>query len=172
MNFYTDVIMKSPHFHSPAIYKGFDLLEPEFRAKVEKFQAFAKEKGHVVEVVETYRSPARQRQLYAEGWTQLKNIGVHGYGLAVDFSLYINGKYDPRGADYTAFVALAKEAGILSGIDWGTPCEHHSFHDYDHLQGIPVFRQNQLFAGVWYPGPGYDPWEDQKAHGINVTEVA
>ena len=171
-NFYEDVIKKDPRFLSPAICKDLNLLEPEFRAKVLKFQQFAKDKGHIIEVVETYRSPARQRQLFAEGFTQLKNVGVHGYGLAIDFSLYINGVYDPKGVDYTCFVSLAKEAGVLSGVDWGTPCQHHSFHDYDHLQGVPVFRQNQLFAGVWYPGPGYDPWDDQKAHGINPTEIA
>lgn len=163
-NFYTNVIKKDPRFNSTAICKDLALLAPEFRARVEKFKAFAEAQGHVVEIIETYRSPARQRHLFAQKLTQLKNVGVHGYGLAIDFALFIKGKYDPKGQDYLCFVALAKQAGVISGVDWGAPGAHHTFQDFDHLQGVPVFRQAALFAGAWYPPAGYDLIADNAKH--------
>jgi hypothetical protein len=165
-NFYTDVIKRDRRFGSTEICKDMALLEPEFRAKVEKFTTLATAAGHKVVVLETFRSQARQRQLFAQRKTQLRNVGVHGYGLAIDFALFVNGKYDPNGQDYTCFAPLAKQAGVISGVDWGAPCQHHSFRDSDHLQGVPVFRQNDLFAGKWYPPAGYDPWNDQADHGV------
>lgn len=165
-NFYVDVIKKDPRFKSTAVIKDLDLLEPGFRAKVAKFKQFAEHQGHVIDVLETYRSPARQLQLFKKGATQLKNVGVHGYGGAVDFALYINGKYDPNGHDYLCFAAIAKQAGVLSGIDWGEPNKPHSFRDFDHIQFCPVFRQADLFAGKWYPPENYDLLADLKARGV------
>ena len=168
-NWYTDVIRKDPRFRLPNLNKDLGLLEPAFRARVLKFKEFAEHQGHVVTVLETYRSPARQAALFKKGAMQLKNVGVHGYGLAVDFALYINGKYDPNGHDYLFFAALAKQAGVVSGIDWGDPSKSHSFKDYDHIQGVPVFRQADLFAGRWYPAANYDVLADLRAHGVKVA---
>ena len=167
--FYTNVIRKDPRYRLPNLNKDLGLLEPNFRARVLKFKEFAEHQGHVVQILETYRSPARQAALFKKGATQLKTVGTHGYGLAVDFALYINGKYDPNGRDYMCFAALAKQAGVVSGIDWGQVYKPNGFHDYDHIQGVPVFRQADLFAGKWYPGETYDVAADLRAHGVKVV---
>jgi hypothetical protein len=80
--------------------------------------------------------------------------------------LLVNGKYDPNGSDYVFFQQMCEKVGLISGIDWGTPSEHHNFHDWDHVQRVPVFRQKELFAGTWYPPVDYDPYADQISHGI------
>ncbi len=166
MSFYTEVIMKDPRFHSTTVCKDINLLEPNFRAKALKFQKAIEAAGHKVEILETYRSPARQMQLFREGFTELRNVGVHGYGLAADFALFVNGKYDPKGQDYIFFAKIAKDCDIISGYDWGLPDQPHSFRDYDHVQGVPLFRQHELFTGQWYPDASYSPWEDELSRGL------
>jgi hypothetical protein len=174
MNFYKDVIQKSAAYRSTSICADVMMLEPGFRARVAAMIADAKAHGHDLRLLETYRSQARQASLYAQGRTkpgkrvtQLQKVGVHGYGLAADIGLFIDGnKLDPKGEHYMFFVALCAKHRMVSGIDWGTPKQGHGFKDYDHVQGVPVFRQPALFAGTWYPGPGYDPIEDQIAHGL------
>jgi hypothetical protein len=114
--------------------------------------------GHILVPVETYRSTQRQHMFYMKHFTQLKTVGVHHFGLAVDLALMDGGHYHADGQDYMFFVELAKKHKMISGIDWGTPEAHHSFHDYDHLQRIKVSDQARLFSGEWYPEPDYNPW--------------
>jgi hypothetical protein len=160
-NFYTDVILKSPYTRTPnAVCKDLAMLEPNFRARVTGFITDAGKAGHKLIVLETYRSQQRQALLFAQHKTQLKNVGVHGYGLACDLGL-MDPKYDPVGEHYAFFQALCVKYKMISGIDWGTPKARHTFHDWDHVQGVPVFRQNALFNGTWYPGPNYDPIQDE-----------
>ena len=166
MSFYTNVTKKDPRFNSPAVIKDISLLEPGTRVAVAKLIVLAHEAGHELIVGETFRSQIRQEECYRNGTTQLRKVGCHGYSLAVDVQLLINGKFDPNGEHYMFLEQMCRKVGLISGIDWGTPAEHHSFHDYDHVQRIPVFRQNELFAGTWYPDVNYDPYADQVAHGI------
>lgn len=170
-NFYTETILKSAWAHNPgAVCRDIAMLEPGFRAKVQAFVAEAKANGHDLRVLETYRSQARQAQLFREHKTQLSKVGCHGYGLACDLGLFINGtKYDGNGLHYTFFQALCGKHKMISGIDWGTPHAQHSFKDYDHVQAIPVFRQNDVFAGRWYPPGGYDPIDDSIKHGVKAV---
>ena len=65
--------------------------------------------------------------------------------------------------------ALAKQAGVVSGIDWGDPSKSHSFRDFDHIQGVPIFRQADLSSGCWYPAANYDVLADLRAHGVKVA---
>jgi hypothetical protein len=117
--------------------------------------------------METYRSQARQSQLFHERKTQLSKVGCHGFGVAVDLGLFIGGsKYDPRGQDYLFFQALCVKHKLISGIGWGTPHANHTFADYDHVQSVPIFRQDELFAGRWYPPVDYDPIEDMIQRGV------
>ena len=166
-NFYTDTIQKSPLFKSTQVIKDVSLLEPGTRVAVAKLIVLAHDAGHELRVGETYRSQARQTQVFKQGFSQLRKVGCHGYGLAVDLQMWVNGKYDPNGEDYAFFQGLCKQVGLISGIDWGTPKQKHTFHDWDHVQRIPVFRQAQVFAGTWYPPVDYDPYADQVAHGIS-----
>ena len=163
MSFYTDVIQKDPRYNSSHVEEvvcDMNLLEPGTRAAVQKMMDLAKAAGHELRVAETYRSQARQHYLYTKGFTQLSHVGLHGYGLAADCNLFINGKYDPKGGDYTFMHALAVRGGLISGQGWGTAKAPHTFTDWDHVQRVPVFRQDSVFAGTWYPPAEYDPWLD------------
>lgn len=164
MSFYTEVIKKSPWFNSTNVCKDMILLEPSFRAKVQAVLDLAHKDGYDLRVAETFRSQARQAYLFDHGLTQLRKVGVHNYGLACDFSLFINGKYETDGSKYSFLLDYGKKIGFISGINWGTPWQSHSFHDWDHIQDVPVFRQNELFAGTWYPDNGYNPIKDTLTH--------
>ena len=83
MSFYTDVIQQDPRFHSTECIRDLELLEPGMRAAVAKFDAIAKTLGHELVVTETYRSPARQLQLYQKKLTELKNSSSVSLGFAV-----------------------------------------------------------------------------------------
>lgn len=159
-NFYTDVIKNDLRFNSTKIVKGMDLLEPGTRAATEKLLELAKEQGHDLRVNETYRSQARQTEVFNSGASKLKKVGCHGYGLAVDFALFVDGKYQTQAGPYKFLVDLCKEVGLISGFDWGTPEKKTTFVDAVHVQRIPVFRQNEVFSGEWYPPEDYDPYQD------------
>lgn len=165
-NYYEDVIKRDPRFNSTECINDLLLLEPGTRIAVQALIAEAAAQGKPLRVLETYRSQARQEMLYDRHLTELRKVGVHGYGLAADLAYEPNGKYDPDGAHYLFLVALCGKHGLVSGVDWGLPKERHSFHDYDHCQRIPLFRQNALFAGEWYPAPLYDPHADAVEHGV------
>ena len=66
-NFYTDVIRSDPRFNSTARISDLQLLEPVLRRKVQAIVAVAQAHGVRLEVYETYRSQARQTQLFNQG---------------------------------------------------------------------------------------------------------
>ncbi|MBV9859830.1 MAG: transglycosylase SLT domain-containing protein [Alphaproteobacteria bacterium] len=149
-NFYTDVVQHDPRFHTRERVADTALLEPVTRAAVAAIVADAAEQGIVLEVTETYRSTERQAELFAQGATQLRTVGVHHYGLAADFAKRVGGGLSWAG-DWTFLGVLAKKHGLIWGGDWGTPDQPHSFRDWDHVQRIAVADQQKLFAGKWYP---------------------
>jgi|SRR5579864_8945019 len=157
-NFYTDVIEKDPRFHSLTPIHDTGLLEPRFRAAVIGIIAEAKVAGTTLVILETYRSQARQAELYAQGATQLQRVGCHGYGLACDLGISIGGQVNWK-ADYSVLQALAAKYRVVWGGDWAEPSQPHSFRDYDHVQGIDVADQPKLFSGTWYPDAAYVPSE-------------
>jgi len=73
------------------------LLEPVTRKLVPAIIADAKEHGVELMVFETYRSKQRQTDLFNNGATLLKNVGVHHYGLACDLVRDINGEPSWKG---------------------------------------------------------------------------
>lgn len=153
-NFYSDTLQSDPRFASSEACADMALLEPTFRSQVESFIAAAKGQGIDLIVTETYRSSERQQALFDQGKTQLRTVGVHHYGLAVDFR---KGGSDPYGGDWTFMAGVAKTVStadrvVISGADWGEPDQPHSFRDWDHIQGCTVAEQTGLFAGSWYPG--------------------
>ena len=170
MSFYTDVLKKDPRFNSTAICRDMAMLEPGFRAKVQSVLDQAHTDGLDLRVAETFRSQARQAQLFEQGYTQLKKVGVHNYGLACDFNLFVNGKYETDGQKYSFLLNYGKKFNFISGIDWGTPWQSHSFHDWDHIQDVPVWRQGDLFAGSWYPDASFNPIADTVAHYGDVAK--
>jgi len=149
-NFFTDVIQRDSRYRSPEVVNDIALLEPGFRAKVAAVIDAAKTRSVDLVATETYRSVERQQRLYAAGKTQLRTVGVHHYGLAVDFAKRVNGKPSWDG-DWTFLCELAAANGAVAGGDWGEPNKPHSFRDWDHLQGCTIAQQTALFAGTWYP---------------------
>ena len=142
-NFYNDVIQCDPRFTSTAQIRDPALLEPGFRAKVATIMTRAHDAGTPLMIIETYRSQARQEMLFQQKATQLRTVGVHHYGLAVDFAKLIKGEPSWTGP-WDFLGELAASQGCTWGGSW-------TFKDYGHVQGITVAEQSGLFAGTWYP---------------------
>jgi hypothetical protein len=158
-SFYTDTIMRDPRFNSTQPVRDVNLLWPPFRAKIAAMIADAAAQGHVLRTTETYRSQALQSLYYRQGKTRLRTVGVHHYGLAVDFALYVGGVWETRGDRYYAILEpLCERYKLISGADWGfPPPAAHDFNDWDHVQAITILQQPALFAGQWYPAESYTP---------------
>lgn len=156
MSFYTEVLQPHEHFHNMGKMNDPNLLEPVTRAAVQAIIADAAEMGIVLIAFETYRSAERQQHLFATGATKLQHVGVHHYGLACDLVVTKDGNPTWE-VSYDFLRDLAKKHGMIWGGDWGTPQDHHSFIDADHVQRCTIADQNKLFLGEWYPGENYNP---------------
>lgn len=167
-SFYDSVIRNSAAFRSDAVCKDSNLLEPGTRAAVLAMLADAKSQNIDLRLLETYRSQTRQSALFVKRATQLRVVGCHGYGVAADFGMFINGKYAENNKPYVFLRQMARKYGLISGQDWGHAKEG-SFVDSGHVQRVPVWRQNQLFAGAWYPPVEYDPYTDSAMAHPDVT---
>lgn len=166
MNFYSTTIRNSKYFGSDVVCKDMAMLEPGTRAAVLAMLADAKAEGIDLRVLETYRSQTRQSALFMKRATQLRTVGCHGYGVAVDFGVFVDGKYAENNKPYVFLRTLARKHGLISGQDWGH-AKVGGFVDSGHVQRVPVWRQNDLFSGSWYPPASvlYDPYEDSTARG-------
>lgn len=156
-NFYTSVLAVDPRFTSAERIHDVALLEPVTRAAVAAIITDARALGIELFVTETFRSQARQQQLYDQGATQLEHVGTHGFGVAADFAKLIDGKASWDG-DWGFLCKLARKHGLVSGQDWGHPEIAHSFRDPDHVQRVAVADQARLFSGQFYPDENYDPY--------------
>jgi D-alanyl-D-alanine carboxypeptidase len=162
--FYDNVIRNSKAFRSDVVCKDLALLEGGTRTAVLAMVDAAKRDGHDLRILETYRSQTRQSALFQRHATQLRTVGCHGYGVAVDFGVFTNGKYEESNKPYVFLRQLARAHGMISGQDWGHP-KMGGFVDSGHVQRVPVWRQKELFSGAWYPPEVYDIFADSAAHG-------
>lgn len=167
-SFYDTVIRNSPAFRSDVVCKDTMLLEPGTRAAVLALLADAKAQGIDLRLLETYRSQTRQSALFTKHVTQLRTVGCHGYGVAADFGVFVNGKYAEDNKPYVFLRVMARKHGLISGQDWGHAVEG-SFVDSGHVQRVPVWRQAALFSGAWYPPEVYDPYQDSAAQHPDVV---
>lgn len=159
-DFYTDIIRNSKAFRSDTVCKDMWMLEPGTRAAVLALMVDAKAQSIDIRLLETYRSQTRQSALFMRRATQLRVVGCHGYGVAADFGVFINGVYQGANKPYVFLRGLARKHGLISGQDWGHAKEG-GFVDSGHVQRVPVWRQSALFGGSWYPpAAGYDPYAD------------
>ncbi len=126
-----------------AIYKGLDKLDPNFRAKLEKFLAA----NPHVEIVESWRSYARQLWLYAQGRTRDGRIvtwtlkSMHLLGKAADLKFKGDIPY-PR--DWTKWQKLSDSAekfGIDSGFSLGWGKDYTHFQDNPNIMAIPSWGE-------------------------------
>jgi LAS superfamily LD-carboxypeptidase LdcB len=74
-NFYTDVISPDQRFDSVARVADLSLLEPITRQLVQGIVLAAQQMGIEIMAFETYRSQARQQQLFNQGATKLRTVG-------------------------------------------------------------------------------------------------
>jgi hypothetical protein len=158
-NFFTEIVAKDPRIQSVARVATLDLLEAGTRQRVQAIIADAQAHGMELMVFETFRSRARQLDLFNRGATKLRDVGVHHYGLACDIVKAINGEASWKG-DFSLIGALAHANGLIWGGDWGSPGRPHAFIDTVHVQRCTVARQASLFRGDWYPDADYDPYSD------------
>lgn len=158
-NFYSDVICKDLRFASLTRVDDPSLLEPATRQLVQSLVLTAQQMGIEVMIYETYRSQARQQDLFNHSATKLRAVGVHHYGLACDIVKVVGGEPSWKG-DFSFLGHLAQSFGLIWGGDWGAPNIKHSFVDSVHVQRCTVARQGGLFAGTWYPDDTYNPYED------------
>ncbi len=158
-NFYTDVISHDARFNSLTRVGDASLLDPATRQLVEGIVSAAHQMGIEVMIYETYRSQNRQQELFNQGATKLRTVGVHHYGLACDIVRVVSGEPCWKG-DFSFLGHLAQSCGLIWGGDWGAPNIKHSFVDSVHVQRCTVARQGDLFAGNWYPSDTYNPYED------------
>jgi hypothetical protein len=158
-NFYIDVIQKDPRFNTTARVSDPELLEPTMRQLVEQIIESAGHMGTDLMIFETYRSQARQLELFNNGATKLRNVGVHAYGLACDIVRVVGGEPSWKG-DFSFLGQLAHASGLIWGGDWGDPDIKHTFVDAVHVQRCTIARQPALFAGNWYPEDVYNPYSD------------
>lgn len=159
MTFFQAVIQADTRYHSTARCADLALLEPVTRAAVLAIQADAAALGRPLLVFETYRSQERQALLFAQHATQLKNVGVHHFGLACDLVCLVDGEPSWK-PSYLYLGTLAAKHGLVWGGSWS------GFKDMDHVQRCTVTDQTRLFAQAWYPDAAYD------ALGVAVTKVA
>jgi hypothetical protein len=156
-DFYTDTIVPDPRFTSTNLVNDPLLLEPVMRANVISVIADAHAQGVEFMIYETYRSQERQLQLFNQGKSKLKNVGVHHFGLACDIVKNKNGQPSWDG-DFSLLGKLGRKYGLIWGGDWGSPNVHHTFLDMDHVQRCAVGDQPGLFALTWYPDDNYNPY--------------
>jgi hypothetical protein len=158
-NFKTDILDRDPRRNSTDQIRDTALLQPDLRRKVEAVIADAASAGHRLVVLETYRSQARQEQLFAQGKSRLRQAGCHGFGLACDLGfLELDGQVNWN-ADYSVLGRIARVHNLVWGGDWGEPDRPHSFRDMDHVQLCSMADEERLFNGSWYPQEGYNPYE-------------
>lgn len=162
-NFYNTVVRNSRYFGSDAVCKDMAMLEPGTRAAVLAMIADAKAEDIDLRVLETYRSQTRQSALFMKHFTQLRTVGCHGYGVACDFGVFEKGIYQENNKPYVFLDALARKHGLVSGQTWGHSYPNRGFVDSGHVQRVPIFRQNAMFGGSFYPPENYDPYADMKA---------
>jgi peptidoglycan L-alanyl-D-glutamate endopeptidase CwlK len=113
-------------------------LAPELQGPCNAFLARYKDLGRKIEITETWRDPAREDALHAQGITKATGltckhcIMVDGKpaARAFDFALYDeNGAYIADGTDdwYADAGQIAKDLGLKWGGDFTHP-------DFDHAE--------------------------------------
>ena len=156
-NFFVDVISKDTRLNGTKRVADLSLLEPITRQKVEAIIADGKANGVELMAFETFRSQARQLELFNQRATKLRTVGVHFYGLACDIVKVVGGEPSWKGS-FSIVGELAHEHGLIWGGDWGSPNIPHKFVDAVHVQRCSVGKQAALFRGQWYPDDNYDPY--------------
>jgi hypothetical protein len=135
-------------------------LHPEMRKKVKSLLKLLEDEDIPFKLFEGYRTPKRQRFLYAKGRTtpgpRVSNAApwksLHQYGVASDFVLYINGQWSwstsgINGRRWERLHELGAQVG-LKPLSWEKP----------HLQMEGVTLSN--LRNGRYPDGGDQSWAE------------
>jgi peptidoglycan LD-endopeptidase CwlK len=123
--------------------RRWDKMDPEFVQRVLAIMTVMREKhGYEMVLVEGYRSPERQAEVFAAGKSQLKGgKSYHQRGLAADLAISKIGKngklapdWDTRKPEVMRGYNLYGKTAIAAGLTWGG-C--WSFRDYVHVEFSP-----------------------------------
>lgn len=141
-------------------------LHPFMREQVNGVLAKLKDEQIPFEIFESYRTPKRQAHLYAQGRTRQGKIvtkanawqSLHQYGVAVDFVLYLEGRWSwstagVHGEWWSKLADIGTRMGLKS-LSWEKP----------HLQ-LDGLRLSDLRAGS-YPDGGDVDWVENLAEMI------
>jgi hypothetical protein len=85
-----------PRFNSANRVADPELLEPVTRAAIANILQDARALGIELMLFETYRSQATQLELFNQGASKLRVVGVHHYGLACDLVKAVAGELPGR----------------------------------------------------------------------------
>src|SRR5437879_11156333 len=113
-SFYEDVIKNDARFNSAKRVADPELIEPVTRAAIANILQDARALGIELMVFETYRSQARQLELFNQGASKLRVVGVHHYGLACDLVKAVAGEPSRKG-DFSFLEKLAHEHRLIWG---------------------------------------------------------
>ncbi|PYX09009.1 MAG: hypothetical protein DMG88_08005 [Acidobacteria bacterium] len=156
-SFYEDMIKNDARFNSVSRVGDPNLIEPVTRSAIANILDDARALGIELMIFETYRSQARQQELFNQGASKLRVVGVHHYGLACDLVKVVAGEPSWKG-DFSFLGKLAHDHRLIWGGDWGDPSVPHTFIDAVHVQRCAVSLQPALFRGSFYPDAQYDPY--------------
>ncbi len=137
MDWHKKEILKYEKFHFLEINSDIKILYPNFAYLILKLFANAYSSGLKVLIKETYRSQARQFKLFQEGHTQLKQNGMHHFGVATDFCFRDTQNKPPQEKDWQILGEIGRNLGLFWGGDWKT------FKDFPHFQLIPATIEDQ-----------------------------
>jgi peptidoglycan hydrolase-like protein with peptidoglycan-binding domain/predicted chitinase len=143
------------------INNNLEHLHPVFRGKVQALSQKLAAENLPFQLFEGFRTPQRQRRLYAQGrtappWSKVTNAGPwqsnHQYGMAADFVLFEHDEWSwddsgPKAKWWSRLHALAREVG-LQPLSWELP----------HLELVGLVTSD-LYAGQYPPG-GDETWAE------------
>ncbi|RYE66612.1 MAG: hypothetical protein EOO81_11305, partial [Oxalobacteraceae bacterium] len=154
-------------------------LHPRMREKVRAVQAQLDTEGIPLRVFEAFRTPYRQRYLYAQGRTRDLNKAKvtnaeawqsnHQYGCAVDFVFYEGGEWHwGRNARHKQWYDRLHQVGRAQGLrplSWETPHLEMDDVDTDDLKrgrypaaGDEAWAQNLIdYIEAWNDSPKAPP---------------
>lgn len=134
---------------------GVKDLHPLVKRKANAIIVDMAAQGHAVRIVEGYRSPQRQQELYNQGRTTPGNIvtnakpgeSLHQYGVAVDFVFRKEG-YNVSQAQWKLLGTVGKSHGFEWGGDW------KGFVDRPHFEmtlgySLESFQQGKVDYSKW-----------------------
>lgn len=151
------------------ICRDLNKLHPKVKELAEQLLKECASAGLNIKITETYRSVARQDELYAQGRTTKGNIvtyakgsdmsSYHQWALAFDVCNNVKGKeYD---------IGVLSKVGAIGqklGLEWGGSWK--DFKDYAHFQYTFGLSIADLKAGK--KPPEYKPADEEYLSALNV----